>query len=147
MEKFICNLYIPGTRLTSVGDVRWELYTKKQAPLESLPPTKGALIPAIQRAHYQAAIWNNSHIAAYSMPAPTDFGWRLEDKRFRPVENMSSSIPEGIMDFIKCGCTKGKCNKGKCKCAINKINCTELCKCGGEEDTCDNNLNVDSDNE
>lgn len=44
IEKFVCELYVPNTSLTTVKELRWLLFRKKQAQSERLPPTRGALL-------------------------------------------------------------------------------------------------------
>ena len=52
IEKFVCELYVPKTSLSTVKDLRWWLFRKKQAQSERLPPTQGVLREAVLRAHY-----------------------------------------------------------------------------------------------
>lgn len=47
IEKSVCQLYRPKTRISSVKDVRWFLFRRKQAQSERLPPTQAALKEAI----------------------------------------------------------------------------------------------------
>ena len=59
IEKLICNLYVPKTTITTVKDLRWWLFKKKQAQSEKLARTKAALDQTVMRANYQAMVWNN----------------------------------------------------------------------------------------
>ena len=44
VEKFICQLYQPGTGISKVKDLRWHKCSEKnQAESDSVPPTQGAL--------------------------------------------------------------------------------------------------------
>ena len=63
IEKFVCELYVPKTPVSTVKDLRWWLFRKKQAQSERLPPPKGALCEAVLRAHYQVTVWNNDIVA------------------------------------------------------------------------------------
>ena len=38
---------------------------------------------------------------------------------------------------MECSCVASKCS-GRCSCKAHNLACTELCKCEGAEDTCDN---------
>ena len=60
MEK--CQLYIPDTQITETGPLCWNLFSKKQAEVEKLPPTHGALAEKIMRAHYQAMVWWHDNV-------------------------------------------------------------------------------------
>ena len=68
IEKLICKLYVPNTTITTVKDLRWWLFKKKQAQSEKLPPTQAALEQTVMRANYQAMVWNND--IQCSAPAP-----------------------------------------------------------------------------
>ena len=45
------------------------------------------------------------------------------------------------MELVKCSCVTSKCS-GRCSCKAHNLACTELCKCEGAEDTC-NNVAID----
>ena len=70
IEALVCKLYLPNTDISSVADVRWLLFKRKQAQSEGLPPTIAALRPAILRAHYQALIWNGDILENPTLPEP-----------------------------------------------------------------------------
>jgi len=55
IEKFVCKLYVPNTSYSTVKDLRWWLFRKKQAQSERLPPTQGALREAVLHAHCTGA--------------------------------------------------------------------------------------------
>eukprot|EP00794_Sanderia_malayensis_P020653 gene20653-22694_t len=51
LEQLVCLVY--GQQgLSTVGTARWALFSKKGCEAEKLPPTKGALIPHINRARF-----------------------------------------------------------------------------------------------
>ena len=85
IEKFVCELYVPNTSLTTVKELRWLLFRKKQAQSERLPPTRGALLQAVLRAHYQAIVWDNDVVANPDIPSPENYGWEKSDNRWFPV--------------------------------------------------------------
>lgn len=78
IEKLVCRLFLPKTRLSKVKDLRWLLFRKKQAESERLPPTLAALEEAILRAHYQTMVWNNDKIPNPELPSPECYGWKME---------------------------------------------------------------------
>ena len=45
LEKFVCQVYLANTPLTTVKDLRWHLFRKKEA-------TQGALRQAVLRTHH-----------------------------------------------------------------------------------------------
>lgn len=78
IEKLVCKLYQPNTRITKVKELRWLLFRKKQAESERLPPTLAALKEAIKRAHHQCMVWNNDIVPNPELPSPSNYGWKLE---------------------------------------------------------------------
>lgn len=64
-------------------DIRWCLFKRKLAQVEGVPPTKGALIPALQRAHYQVYIAIYSNVARPGVLDPKLYTWELEDDKWK----------------------------------------------------------------
>lgn len=140
LEKFVCKLYIPQSSCVDVSVARWLLFKKKQAQAENLPPTLAALKPAMMRAHFQAYIWNNDIIANIVLPPPEEYGWILTDGTFMPKMTSLPPAPEAIVHLVKCGCTTTTCSTRRCACYKNKLTCTDLCACSGD-DSCENSYN------
>ena len=78
IEKLVCNLYLHKTTISSVKDLRWLLFRRKQAESERLPPTQAALQEAIMRAHYQAMVWANDKVPNPDLPSPENYGWKMD---------------------------------------------------------------------
>lgn len=143
LEKLVCQVYVPNTKMTDIGDVRWWLFTKKQHQGESLPPTTGSLHPAILRANLQAMQWYQDVHQHPQLPSPSVQGWKQVGERFEPIVCTESCASSTILHLCRCSCVKRRCAP-PCGCKANKLKCTELCTCGGNEDLCDN---LDSDTE
>ncbi|KAL9964901.1 hypothetical protein ACROYT_G028610 [Oculina patagonica] len=79
IEKFVCQIYVPKTDLTTVKELRWSLFKKKQAESDRLPPTQAALHQAIMRAHFQLMVWNKDAVPNPLLPSPSDYGWAMEN--------------------------------------------------------------------
>ena len=62
IEKLVCQLYLPKTKISSLKDLRRLPFRRKQAESERLPPPQAALREAFKRAHYQAMIWANDKV-------------------------------------------------------------------------------------
>jgi hypothetical protein len=58
IEEYISSLY--GSPYNTISKTRWYLFLNTQAQGSALPPTKGALLQHVQRAHYQALVWKNA---------------------------------------------------------------------------------------
>ncbi len=139
LEKFVIQLYDPGTKLTDVGALRWQLFTKNQAEAKKLPPTKSGLQQHILHANYQPMVWWNDYIHRPSLPSATEYGWRLEDGFHVPVLMMLPSAPEAVIELVKCNCKKSHyAQSSRCSCRSNNLNCTEMAACGADEDACQN---------
>jgi len=78
IEKLVCQLSLPKTKISSLKELRWLLFRKKQAKSEQLPPTQAALREAIKRAHYQAMIWANDKVPNPDLPSPENYGWKKD---------------------------------------------------------------------
>ena len=50
------GLYQNDSKATTLASLRWMMFKTKQALSEKLPPTRGALLPALKRANFQALI-------------------------------------------------------------------------------------------
>ena len=78
LERFVCLLYDSIT-IKNVKDLRWHLYSRKQAEGENLPPTMGALTEHIKRAHYMAMIYKRNLQSMQNLPSPEGYGWKFDD--------------------------------------------------------------------
>lgn len=77
LEKFICQVYKPGSSIDKLTELRWYMFSKKQTPWEKLPPTKSALVPALKRVNYQVMIWNKDINAKPTPPSPIGHRWDI----------------------------------------------------------------------
>ena len=144
LEMFVCKLYDPRTQSTSIAEVRWKIFSAKQLEATKLPPTRDALLQTISRAHYQSMIWWYDNVAKPDLPSPTLYGWKKEDEILVPVTTVLPAAPKAVIELVKCGCVKSKCAQNSCACRSNGLNCTELCGCFADEETC---LNTGHDDE
>ena len=56
IERLVWQLYLPKTDITTVKELRWFPYRKKQGESYKLPQTQAALHQAILRAHFQLMV-------------------------------------------------------------------------------------------
>ena len=72
VEKFICELYQPGTGGHShVEELRWYMFGENQWKSDRLPPIQETILLA----PYQMRVWNNDKVCCPSWPQPYGFGW------------------------------------------------------------------------
>ena len=139
IEKFLRQLYQPGTEITSVADIRWCLLKRRQAQAEKLPPTKHALYQLILREHYQMLVWNNDTVPNPKLPSPEGYGWKNEEQEWVPVMTTQLPAPDAVLHLVKCACTKSKCSTNHCKCRCAGLSFTNLCSCCSPDgDDCEN---------
>jgi hypothetical protein len=117
------------SKASSVKDLRWQLYSRKQAEGENLPPTMGALMEHIKRAHYLAMVYRRNLVSIQDLPSPDHYGWKFNVDRgvYEPVMTLIPPAPSALINLVKCNCKKG-CTKN-CSCAKNILSCTEMCGC------------------
>ena len=74
LERYVCQLYVPGTTISSVNEMRWFLFSKRQYTDEKLPPIKATLVQKINRANYVTMVWKQCGTASSTLPPPTSHG-------------------------------------------------------------------------
>ncbi|XP_015750019.1 PREDICTED: uncharacterized protein LOC107329879, partial [Acropora digitifera] len=137
IEKLVFQVYVPNTVIDNLKELRWWLFRKKHAQSENLPPTPAALWQAINRANYQALVWNLDTVPEPQLPSPGTFGWKSQDEKWVPVTTSLPPAPEAIIQLVKCGCIKTRCSTNRCNCRKTELKCTNLCSCADSGDLCD----------
>ena len=111
IEKLVCQFYAPKMNFSTVKELRWWLFRKKQAQSEHLPPTLASLQQAVLRSHYQLLVWNNDKIANPNLPSPKEFGWewKEDEKAWIPVTTTLPPAPDAVIHLVRCKCVKERC--------------------------------------
>ena len=89
-EAFLCALFCPRRHhVTQAKDLRWHLFKqlKPDQGVDKLPPTHGAWLQHIRRAHVQASIWLQDIVRDPVIPNPLEHGLQRQDGRLLPVLN------------------------------------------------------------
>ena len=132
IERFVILMYSKTCTLSRVNEARKELFARSGRSIDNIPPTQGALIQHIKRAIYQASfIWAQSLKASSDLPSPEDWGYKLTDFGWVPHWTDLQDASTACHEHKRCGCKKG-CKSRQCTCQSANLECTELCKCGGE---------------
>jgi hypothetical protein len=141
----VCQFFLPKTDISTVTELRWWLFKKKQAQSFRLPPTFAALYQEILRSHYQLLVWNNDDVSNPALPSPSDFGWKWEEdeKSWTPVMTTLPPAPNAIVHLVRCNCQKQMCSNNRCQCRKASLNCTELCGCCDNDGDCENMVDDD----
>ena len=133
IERFVILMYSKTCTLSRVNEARKELFALSGRSIDNIPPTQGALIQHIKRAVYQAShIWAQALIAKPHLPSPEDWGYRYNSTSSSWVPHWTDlqDASKACHEHKRCGCTKG-CKTQQCTCRAASLECTELCKCGG----------------
>ena len=139
-EEFLCSLFSPvGVHFGQAKMLRWFLFKQltDEQGVDKLPPTQGAWIEHICRAHVQYNIWHQDMVLNPTFLDPLTLGWRNQDKKLLIVLSQVAPAPVSVLQLVRCNCEKSKCSR-RCSCRGNSVACTELRKCGGEGDSCTN---------
>ena len=91
------------------------------------PPTSGALLQHVLRAHYQCYIWRQAVIPMQSLLEPLDFGWEMSSWEYMPICTLEAIEPDEILINTTCSC-KGECIENRCGCVKLNMKCSE-CGC------------------
>ncbi len=133
LERFTILLYDRTSNIVNIDEARRELFTKKGRAMDTLPPTKAALVQHIQRSVYQGGhCWGKMLQVRLDMPTPGNWGW-VDPNNWKPLWTTLPEASVSSRELLCCGCKKG-CTAGRCKCKKAALNCTALCQCGGECD-------------
>ena len=124
LETFVCMVYAPKHSTQTLPKARWELFRAKNLESEMLPPTRGTLIPHIQRANF-LAMRDKGYTSLHPwLPNLEDNGW---SENGLPVTCLVPPAPCSVVEMVKCGCKKD-CTRN-CSCMRNSLVCTPLYKC------------------
>ena len=74
VEKFVCKIYEPLSKITNIDQMRVFLFNKGKNT-DSLPPTSEALKLHISQAHYQTTVWLNATVPSPKRMNPETCGW------------------------------------------------------------------------
>ena len=95
LQRMVCVIY-KQKKFLDVANLRWFLYANHQLQEENLPPTIGALLPHIYRAHYVSMIWKRALKCHQSLPSKTSYGWDVTEEKCMPVKKLNLPAPQGI---------------------------------------------------
>ena len=110
----VCQLYLPTADITTVKELRWFLFRKKQAESDKLPPTQAALHQAILRAHFQLMVWNKDTEPNPVLPSPSNYGWAMENAEWVLVMTTLPPAPEAVIELVKCQYDEDESDEEEC---------------------------------
>ncbi|KAG5899603.1 hypothetical protein JTB14_037265 [Gonioctena quinquepunctata] len=104
LERLTSVLYDKTTPLSSINQMRKELFCQKNRAMDKLPPTEDALLQHIRRAVYQAGIWTTSTQTQQVIPSPNDFACNKVLESWVPVWMTIPEVSWSCRELIKCSC-------------------------------------------
>ena len=128
IQRFVVLLYDQSSDISRVNECRRILFTKRNRPIDNIPPTADALLQHLKRATLQAKIWCRSLEKVPTNLHPVDYGWKVAEGRYKPLWITQPDVTEHCSELIKCAC-KRKCTN--CTCIKHNLSCSRLCACDG----------------
>lgn len=132
IERYVVLLYDRTSSSHEVNSTRKKLFAEKGRTLESIPPTRDALLQHIKRAAYQSGhVWGQCLVVNPALPTPGEWGWTAVNNAWQPLWITQPPAEGCCQELLRCGCKTG-CKTRQCKCVRADLKCTALCRCGGE---------------
>ena len=108
-ERFLLNVYKPGTKCKTFDELRYQLYYQSKKTILSLPPTSRSVEGHILRAFYGTYL--QLHCLENTNLDPRSFGYIEADENLYP-DRFQLLLPE---DFpVPCKCVS--CATVRCSC-------------------------------
>ena len=96
LTEFVLQLYVKSRpkSVTSLGALRWYLFSKKQTESNKLPPTGKAIQQMMMHAHFTATQWKSSHLQHPNLPGPNNYEWKwdLNRETFDPIMTTKKQV-------------------------------------------------------
>ena len=94
--------------------------------MDSLPPTRDALLQHANRSTYQASIRCTSLVHQQNAPGPEAFGWRKEGDSSQPLWMTLPEASRSCRELVKCLCKALPLCSRRCACQSNDLECTAV---------------------
>ena len=135
--RLLQGLIVVAADISTMEELRWFLFRKKQAKSDRLSPSHAALLQAILRAHFNLMVWNKDYVPNPVLLSLSDYGWAMEKHERVPVMTHLGPAPEAIIQLVKCKCAKKRCPTKRCQGRKAGLLCKGLCSCSDDGD-CEN---------
>ncbi|KXJ17320.1 hypothetical protein AC249_AIPGENE16297 [Exaiptasia diaphana] len=101
--RFVVICYERTSSLTRVNRQRQQMFSKKSKTIDSIPPTKAALVQHMRRAIYQGVcVWRQTLVPQPVLPCPSAWGWKREGT-WVPYWTTLLQANEICQELIRCG--------------------------------------------
>ena len=103
-EKFVLKVYDHKTSLTSVDDLRADMF-HRVGSLDKLPPKHDALTIHLKRCQHQLLIWLKASEPLPTLTSPETSGWKKTGTdELVPILRTIESMPSACNELLRCGC-------------------------------------------
>ena len=112
LELFTCRLY-GGMAVTDINKLRFQKFQDRFSSSQTdllnsyngvdmslLPPCQDSLTMHIQRANFQALIWNSADVAAPNLPSADGHGWQSEAGKLQIKWTGGFLMPQELADIL-----------------------------------------------
>ena len=132
-RKFVAKLYdVKGKYKqshTNLNKLRTKHAAKKTMSLKRLPPSEPSFVQ-----HVKCATWQTkAHVALPHLGEPLDYGWKQEPVIGLGPITFDMPSAADVNSNMLCSCKEKEKCQGSCSCYENKLACTDLCPCNGED--------------
>lgn len=140
-EKALLVLY-GGKKESCLDSLRQSKFLEKVSVKLShvdpanLPPTSSSAKYHSYRVYLQVQQWRSLQCSL----KPEDWGWKLVEGEYVPIDMDLPPAPSDLMQVIRCGCN-GDCSSKACSCRKHSKECTFACSnCKGT--SCSNSTSI-----
>ena len=96
LESYVVLMYGRGSDETTVDSARKHMFTSKARSIDTIPPTRAALLQHARRATYQGGhVWGQAQVRDPDLPSPQSWGWSKNPTR--GWEPMWTLLPEAAV--------------------------------------------------
>ena len=122
--------------------LRYEKFTsgKVVPPPGKLPPARDSLLCHCKKVSYVTAMVRRSLSPVTGMPGPDGYG-KMDEETLSIQWMLLPPAPE-VLQLISCNCKKSMCKTAACICVSYGLPCTDLCRCTGDTESCENVYNA-----
>lgn len=127
IARFVTLMNDRTSTCSEINTTRKKLFANKGRPLESIPPTRHALVQHVRCAVFQGPLcWGQVLHAQPELPCPSEWGWgKTSNGQFKPIWTTLPEAAKICNELTWCGCSKGR--TGCCRCKKSALPCTSLC--------------------
>ena len=115
LNTFVCLLYNNEVSTHEMMNADTILFKSGKCSDETLPPNFDSLQKHIERANFQAYIWNRCLSANLDLPLSENNGWLVSNDQLQISWMTKPDAPDSLLELVQCKCKTG-CETMQCSC-------------------------------